>query len=53
MVFKVNYDTKSVDVSLASVAHTRLSAKAAGVSPIRRGGLTPEPPRSDPGTAED
>ena len=29
MVFEVNYGTKSVEVSLASAAHTRLSAKAA------------------------
>ena len=29
MVFEVNYGTKSVEVSLASAAHSRLSAKAA------------------------
>ncbi len=28
MVFEVNYGTKSVEVSLASAAHSRLSAKA-------------------------
>ena len=29
MVFEVNYGTKSVEVSLSSAAHSRLSAKAA------------------------
>ena len=29
MVFEVNYGTKSVEVSLASAAHSRLAAKAA------------------------